>query len=176
MNAIEYQIFFLSLLPITELRATIPLAQSLGIQPLRAFIIAVGGNLIPIIPLLLGLEPLSRLLVNFPPIDRLFQRILAKTRNKGKQVNKYGFLGLFMFVAIPFPGTGAYSGAILSWLFGFNKLYSFIAISGGVILAGILVSFASIGIIKTATFLEIEYLLGIMFVIAIFIIRRKIKS
>lgn len=176
MNTIEYQIFFLSLLPITELRATIPLAQSLGIEPLRAFIIAVGGNLIPIIPLLFGLEPLSRLLINFPIIYKLFNKLLIKTRDKGKQVNRYGFLGLFLFVAIPFPGTGAYSGAILAWLLGFNKLYSFIAITGGVILAGILVSLASIGIIKTATFLEIEYLLGILLIVAIVLIKRRKKS
>lgn len=174
MNALDYQIFLLSLLPLTELRATIPLAQSLGIPPLRAFLLAVGGNLIPIIPLLLGLDPLSRLLLNFPAVDRVFRRILAKTREKGRQVNRYGILGLFLFVAIPFPGTGAYTGAVLAWLLGLNKMHSLTAISGGVILAGILVSLASIGVIKAVVFLEIEYLLGILLVIlALWIIWRK---
>lgn len=174
MTALDYQIFFLSLLPVTELRATIPLAQSLGLSPLRAFFLAVAGNLLPILPLLWGLEPLSRVLRYLPAVDRLFQKILARTRAKGQQVNKYGILGLFLFVAVPLPGTGAYTGAILAWLLGLHKLCSFFAIAGGVIFAGIIVSLVSMGVLKTFAYLEVEILLGVLLLALIFgIIRRR---
>lgn len=155
----DWIIFFLSALPVTELRVTIPLALGLGMAPLRAVTLAVLGNLLPIIPILVLLEPLSKLLHYFPYINRLFQKVLTLSRRKGKQVEKYGVLGLLLFVAVPLPGTGAWTGAILAWLLGLNILSSALAIGLGVVSAGIIVTLASVGVLQATIVYDLEFAL-----------------
>lgn len=162
MNHTDWYILFLSALPLTELRATIPLALALGVSPLKAYLLAVIGNLLPILPVILLLEPLSLLLRRFPPLERLFQAILSRSRKKGAQVHKYGVLGLMLFVAVPLPMTGAWTGAILAWLFGFHALTAFLSILGGVLVAGVLVSLASLGVLKIAVLFDWSTLLIIL--------------
>ena len=168
MSFVEWQVLILSMLPVTELRATIPLALALGVAPFKAYLLAVLGNLIPIVPILLLLEPLSLWLRRFPAVGSIFQKILARTRRKGAQVQKYGILGLLFFVAVPLPGTGAWTGAFLAWLLGLNIMLSVIAISAGVIMAGILVMLASLGVVKMALIYELEYIFA-FFVLLLFI-------
>lgn len=178
MSTTDWQIILLSALPVTELRATIPLALALGLSPLRAMTLAVCGNLLPILPLVCFLEPLSRRLRQHPFLDDIFQKVLTKTRRKGSGVQKYGALGLLLFVAVPLPGTGAWSGAILAWLLGINPFYTLWALSGGVILAGLAVTLASLGLVKIANFLyDLEYLAGALFLaILICLLYRKRKK
>jgi uncharacterized membrane protein len=174
MTAGDWKILVLSALPLTELRATIPLALDGGIPPLRAFFLAVLGNLIPVVPILVLLEPVSLLIRRFPFVDRIFQSILVRTRQREGQVKKYGLLGLIIFVAVPLPGTGAWTGALLAWLFGLNPVLATAAISLGVILAGAAVTLASIGIIQLAPDYGIKVLL-LVIVLAIggYLFRRK---
>lgn len=165
MTLLDWQILFLSILPVTELRATIPLALTLGMSPLRAYGLAVTGNLLPVIPALLLIDPVSRWLRYIPPVDRIFQKILQRTRKKTRSVEKYGVVGLFLFVAVPFPITGAWTGIIIAWLLGMNIAQAALAISCGVALAGVLVTLASLGVIKMALHYDIEYFLVILLVI-----------
>lgn len=160
MTHTDWYILLLSALPVTELRATLPLAVGMGLDPLRAFSLAVIGNLLPIVPILVFLEPVSKLLRYIPVIDRAFQKILEKSRSKGKQAEKYGVWGLMLFVAIPLPGTGAWTGAILAWLLGFNVFCSAAAIGAGVILAGIIVILVTMGVLKAALVYNLEVLLA----------------
>lgn len=176
MSQTDWYILFLSALPITELRATIPLALALGVSPLRAYLLAVIGNLIPVLPVILLLEPLSRLLRWFPPLERLFQAILSRSRNKGAKVHKYGVLGLMLFVAVPLPVTGAWTGAILAWLFGFNALMAFLSILGGVLIAGFLVSLASLGVLKMAFLFDWSTLIIILVLAAIIFLWYKSRE
>jgi uncharacterized membrane protein len=176
MNLSAWQIFVLSALPITELRVTIPLALANGMSVQSAFLLAVAGNFLPIGPLLFGLEMVSSWLRRFRLLDALFQKILLRTRQKGREVQRYGPLGLMIFVAIPLPGTGAWSGAILAWLLGLTVLTSAVAISAGVIIAGIIVSLASIGMIQFAGSYGIEYLLAAVIVIAVLYFWQKRKK
>ncbi len=178
MTLSDWQILLFSALPVTELRVTIPLALSNGMSVQRAFMLAVIGNIIPIVPLLLWLEPISNWLRQYPFLDSLFQNILLRTRRRGNKVRRYGAIGLMLFVAIPFPGTGAWSGAVLAWLLGLPVFSSAVVISFGVVLAGIIVALASAGVIQFAYIYDLEYLLAAVLVIALFFFghRRKKKA
>ena len=176
MTLSDWQIIIFSALPVTELRVTIPLALANGMSMQKAFILAVTGNIIPVVPLLLWLEPISKWLRQFPFLDFLFQKILLRTRRREQRVRWYGTLGLLLFVAIPFPGTGAWTGAILAWLLGLPVLSSAVAISLGVFLAGIIVSLASAGVIQIAYVYEFEYFLAAILVIVLFFIWHRKKA
>jgi len=160
MSSRDWYIWALSMLPFTELRATIPLAITWGMSPWRAFWLAAVGNIIPVAPIFLLLKPLEKGLSRFPRLGWFFQDFLRRTRDKGEQIKKYGILGLAFFVLIPLPGTGAWTGAILAWLFGLPYFGSFLAISIGVLGAGVLVTYASLGLIQVASFYGVEFLLG----------------
>lgn len=162
MSNLDWYIFLLSMLPVTELRATIPLAITWGMYPWRALGLAVVGNILPVIPILWLLKPLEKGLSYFPRIGWYFQSFLWKTRHKGGKIKKYGLLGLLFFVLIPLPGTGAWTGAILAWLLGLPYFGAFLAISIGVIGAGILVTLASLGLLQVAHFYGGEILLVVL--------------
>lgn len=163
-----WYIFLLSMLPLTELRVTIPLAiTTLGMNPWTAFLLAIAGNLVPVIPILLLLAPLEKWLSRFPWAGSLLQKFLRKARAKGGQVKKYGALGLALFVGVPLPGTGAWTGAAIAWLLGMPIRTAFLAIGAGVIIAGLLVTFASIGLVKVAVIYGLEFLLGMLLFLAL---------
>lgn len=175
MTMTDWQIFFLSALPVTELRVTLPLALAKGITPVRSYLLAVIGNMLPVIPLLFLLQPASRIFSRVPVLDRLFQKLLQSSRRKSGQISKYGYLGLLFFVAVPLPGTGAWTGAILAWLFGLDIILSALAIAAGVVTAGAIVLLASLGVVKAAYIydLEVVLILAVLALVALFIYRRK---
>jgi len=129
----------LSILPVSELRGGIPYAILTGINPLTAFLVAVLAN-IAIIPFIFFfLDNIHEALLNIKWYERLFHYYINRKVNKVKR--KYETLGLtilFLFVAIPAPGTGAYTGVLLSWFFKLNRKKSFATIALGVITAGII--------------------------------------
>jgi len=180
MSIKEFYILVLSGLPVTELRATIPLALAWGLEPWRSFVLAVCGNLVPVLPILLLLTPLEEVLARrFPRIEQVLQRLLRRTRGKGEQVKKYGAIGLCLFVAVPLPGTGAWTGAALAWLFGISVWSSFISIVIGVIIAGIIVTLVTLGVINVSLYYGLEFIAVaavLLFVIYLCIKRwKKIK-
>lgn len=144
----ELKVFLLAMLPVMELRGAIPLALKWGIDPQSAFLLAFGGNLVPAAGLLLGLEILVERLRRKEIFDRLISKIFHHTRRRGKVVEKYGPLGLALFVAVPLPVTGAWTGSILAYLLGIPFRRAFPSIAAGVGAAGILVTLASLGAIR----------------------------
>jgi uncharacterized membrane protein len=139
----------LSMLPISELRGGIPLALASGITPLTSFLLCVTANIL-IIPLLyLFLDTLHKSLSHIPFYKKLFDNYIQRNRHKlEKHVGtKAEFWFLVIFTGIPLPMTGAYTATILSWFFGLKKRKSILAVSLGVLLAGIIVTLASLGII-----------------------------
>lgn len=136
----EWATIIIAALPIAELRGSIPVALSMGITPVKAFILSVIGNSLPIIPVLILLEPVSNALMRFKPWKRFFDWFFAKTRQKGELIQKYEALGLLLFVAVPLPMTGAWSGCIAASLFRIKFRYAFPAIFLGVVVAGIIVT------------------------------------
>ena len=143
----EAVVLIVSALPIAELRGGIPLALSMGIGWREAFLICAVGNFLPIIPILYLMRPAEGILRKWPPMDRFLTRLFARTRVRGRLIEKYEALGLIAFVAIPLPVTGAWTGALAAHLFGVRPRYAIPAIICGILIAGIVVTLAAQGVL-----------------------------
>jgi len=145
----EFVVFGMAMLPILELRGAIPWALKFAPDlPLASiYLFAVLGNFAPVIPILLFLEPVSNYLRRVPVFDRFFTWLFARTRRRGRLVEKYEAIGLTFFVAIPLPVTGAWTGALLAFLFGIRLRWAAVCIALGVLIAGLVVTLASKGVI-----------------------------
>jgi len=144
MNPILKIIIF-SLLPISELRGSIPIGLSSGLPLSLVFPIAVLSNICVFPIFYLFLTFIHKLLMKLTLYRKFFDYFLERTRKKvGPKVEKYGYLGLTLFVAIPLPVTGAYTGTLGAWVFNMKKRKSFLAVILGVVIAGIIVSIVSI--------------------------------
>lgn len=138
--------FLLATLPIVELRGALPLAL-LWSKPLPlwyAFPIAVLGNMVPIPIIIWFLEPLTNFARRWKVGERFVDWLFARTRRKGKDIEKYEFWGLVIFVAIPLPMTGAWTGAMAGHVFGLDKKKNLVACFLGVCGAGIVMAIASL--------------------------------
>jgi uncharacterized membrane protein len=133
--------------PVIELRGGIPLALSQGFSPAAAFALALLGNLAVVPILLWGFQWMENLLMRWTFTQRLLEWIFARSRRKGRWIERLGSLGLVLLVAIPLPGTGAWTGAIAARLLGISNKRALLWISVGVGVAGILVLLASLGAI-----------------------------
>ncbi len=141
----ELIVIIISALPVSELRGGIPVGLALyHFSILKSFLLAVFGNFIPVIPLLLFLKPVREFLSKCAPFKKFFDWFFERTKRRAKIVEKYEAIGLAFFVAIPLPFTGAWSGCAAAVLFKLNFKYSLIAILVGILLAGIIVTVLSI--------------------------------
>lgn len=139
----------LAMLPISELRGAIPYAVGVaGMAWQKAYVIAVIGNFLPVLPLLYLIGPVSERLRRFRTFDRFFDWLFARTRRKGKLIERFELLGLVLFVAIPLPVTGAWTGTLAAFLFGVRKPLAVPAIILGICIAGVVVTLATTGVIS----------------------------
>jgi uncharacterized membrane protein len=138
----ELAVFLTSMLPIIELRGALPLAINVfNISWPKAFLIAYIGNMIPVPFILWLLAPAVRLLSKIRIFERFFSWLFDRTRKKSnRMIEKYEEIGLMAFVAIPLPGTGAWTGALIAFLFGLDFKKSLLVIAIGVFIAGVIVS------------------------------------
>lgn len=133
--------FLLSMVPVGELRASLPVAMlTYDMHWYYALPIALVGNLLPVPFVLRFLDPLTRSVSKVRLFKRIIDWVFARTRKRGKMVEKYGPIGLAIFVAVPLPGTGAWTGAILAFLLGLDFKKSVLSIGLGVLAAGIIVT------------------------------------
>ena len=148
INPLLYAII-ISFLPIAELRVGIPVAVASGTPLFWAFFWCTLANIFVTPVAFLFLETLHKLLMKIKFYRKIFNKVVERTRKKAqKVVDKYGAFGLAIFVAIPLPGTGAWAGSLAAWIFGLEKKKSFLAISLGVLIAGVLVTLASAGVLN----------------------------
>lgn len=143
----EFTTFFVAALPISELRGAIPLAiLKFGFSPSKALFISFLGNILPVLPLLIGLDKVSVYLSHkFYWFNKFFSWLFARTRKKhGGHFHYFGDLALFLFVAIPLPLTGAYSGAVAAFVFGLPLKHAFWSIFFGILAAGLTVTFLTV--------------------------------
>lgn len=138
----------LSMLPVSELRGAIPYGLSQGLPFWNVFFLSIIGNLIPVIPLYFLLERILRFLQRFSFGRKLSNYILNRTRSKSRVVEVYKTIGLLIFVGIPLPMTGAWTGTIASVIFQIKFRDYLIGVIGGVLMAGTIVSLVTLGIIK----------------------------
>ena len=135
-------------LPVSELRGAIPLAIGVyGYDPWEAYLLAVLGNLLPVVPLLLFLGPVSDWLRRFTFWDKFFTWLFSRTRRKYiREHESFSLTALALFVAVPLPVTGAWTGCAIAFLLGFRFWPAFAAISIGVLLAGVIVTATVLGV------------------------------
>lgn len=145
----EILVFIISLMPILELRGGLLAAALLGLDPLPSYIISIIGNVLPIPFILLLITKVLSWMKNskvkfFNKIANWLDEKVEK--NKG-QIEKYGYWGLFLFVGIPLPGTGAWTGTLIASVLNMDKKKTFITVLGGVVMASIIMMILSFGIV-----------------------------
>ncbi len=145
----EYIVMITAALPISELRGAIPLGLYYGMPLQKAFWLSILGNSSFVAPALFLFEPVSNRLRKFKIWARFFNWVFERTKKNADTIQKYEALGLAIFVAVPLPMTGAWSGVIAASLFKIRFRYAFIAIIAGVIGAGIIVAtLCALGIVS----------------------------
>lgn len=139
------EVFVLALSPIAELRGAIPLGIVRYDMPwFYVFPIAIIGNTIPVPLLFLLLEPLRKLSNKMGIVGIWVEKFLKRTQRRADSINRYGKIGLMLFVAVPLPFTGAWTGAIVAYLLGFRFRDAILPIATGVVIAGIIVTVISV--------------------------------
>ena len=140
-------IFLISLLPILELRGGLIAASLLNVPALNAFLICLIGNILPIPFILWLITKIFEWLKKFKFMSKVVKWCEEKANSKKGQIEKLKYLGLYLFVAIPLPGTGAWMGALIAALLEMEKKKSLLTIFLGVLTAGIIMLIVSYGII-----------------------------
>ena len=145
----------LSLLPLSELRGGIPIALASGVGWVSAFISCVFANIMVIIPVFFFLDYIHKYLMKIKIYEKIFTIYLDRVKKRVEakfEKHTWEYWVLFLFVAIPLPSTGAYTGCLIAWFFEMDRKKSFITIALGVLVAGIIVtsvvSIASLGFLK----------------------------
>lgn len=163
----ELYVFIISILPLIELRGAIPVGAALGLEWYFNLPLAVVGNLLPIPFILLFITKIFDRMAKFKifrPIiewlrkkaDKHSSRVLgedAEINDASRKMPIGIFIGLMMFVALPIPGTGAWSGALVAALFNLPKKQSMLAITIGVLICGVIMTLASYGVLGFLAFL-----------------------
>ena len=146
----EVYVFIVSMFPIVELRGAIPLGAAMGMNIFECYFLSVLGNLIPI-PFILVfikkiIEWMSKSKIKL--FNKVANKLINKAEKRSGKVDKYSLWGLFAFVAIPLPGTGGWTGALIAALMGMRFKKSFFSILGGILVAGVIMSLASYGVVS----------------------------
>jgi len=138
-------VFIVSMMPVVELRGAIPFGVSLGLDWREVYLISVIGNIIPVPFIVLFFRPLIEYFEHTRFFGKIATKLKKRTYTKMQSMNKYKLFGLFLFVAVPLPGTGAWTGAAIAALMKMRIKHSFFAILAGVFVAGILMMGISYG-------------------------------
>jgi uncharacterized membrane protein len=142
-------VFLVAMLPVFELRGAIPVGYAMGMtNPVTIYLIAAAGNFVPVLPILLLLGPAERYLRRFKTMDRFFTWLFARTVSRSKVIKRYESLGLILFVAIPAPMTGAWTGSVAAYLFKLPLRMAVPCIILGILIAGTVVTLVSQGVIS----------------------------
>lgn len=135
-----------SMIPVIELRGAIPIGVAAGLSPWLAIPVAIIGNLIPVPFIILFIRKVfAWMRKKLPRLDGVVSRLEARVEKKKETVLRYEFWGLFVFVAIPLPGTGAWTGALIAAMLDMRLKKALPSIALGVLTAGIIVAFVTYG-------------------------------
>ncbi len=142
----ELIIFIISLFPVLELRGGMIAASILGLDLIPSFIICYIANMIPIPFILLFIRKIFQFLRDKPFFGKVIEKLEIRSMRKSDTIQKYGKWGLLLFVAIPLPGTGGWTGALVAALLDMRIRTSTMVIAVGVFIAGVIMSVISYGI------------------------------
>ncbi len=133
--------FIISMIPVIELRGAIPIGVGLGLSHAEAMGISIIGNMLPVPFIILFIRPIFRWMTRKSgKLARLAEKLETKAEGKWDKIHRYQFFALTIFVAIPLPGTGAWSGALIAAVMNMRLRNALPSILLGVLIAGILVS------------------------------------
>mgnify|MGYP003977115767 FL=1 len=141
--------FLLAMLPIAELRMSIPIAlESFALPIWQALSLSVLGAFVPAVFIIYFIEPISKFLIkHFKWADKFFDWLFNRTRKRfAHKYHIWGNIALMIFVAIPLPVTGVWTGSLAAWLFGIEKKSAFLFIALGAIISGVIVTLLTLGI------------------------------
>ena len=136
-------------MPILELRGVLLAASFLGIHPLRAYIISIIGNIVPVPFILLFINKILEWMRNSKVkfFNKIANWLDKKAKKNHDKIEKYGYWGLVLFVGVPLPGTGAWTGCLAASVFEMNRKKSFFAVMLGILMASIIMMLISYGIL-----------------------------
>lgn len=142
----DLTVFIISMIPILELRGGLIAAKVLSIPYVRALILCIIGNIIPIPFILLFINKIFEWLKNFRITRRIVEKLEKRAMGKSDSIQKYEFLGILLFVGIPLPGTGAWTGSLIAALLRIKLRKAVPAVFLGILLAAAIMSFVAYGI------------------------------
>ena len=143
----ELIVFIISLMPILELRGGLIAAALLGLSGIKSFIICFIGNIIPIPFILWFITPLFDRLKKTKLFSGIVNKLEKKALNKKEQIEKLQYIGLMLFVGIPLPGTGAWTGCLIASMLNMDKKKAMLYAMLGVVMAGVIMMILSYGIL-----------------------------
>ena len=143
----ELCVLFCSMLPIIELRGAIPLGAALGLPWWQCYLIAVVGNMLPVPIILLFVKAVLNWMVKcrVKLFNKIANKMFEKAEKNREKIERYAFWGLTLFVAIPLPATGAWTGTLVAALFDMKFWKSVLAALVGVLIAGVVMTLISYG-------------------------------
>ena len=145
--------FFISMVPVIELRGAIPIGTGMGLSLWLAIFVSIIGNMVPVPFIIVFIRKIFEWMrKKLPKLDGLVSKLEARADKHKETVLKYEFWGLFLLVAIPLPGTGAWTGALVAAMMDMRLKKAVPAIFLGVVTAGIVVAFATSGIMAWLNF------------------------
>jgi uncharacterized membrane protein len=151
-------VVFVAMLPIVELRGALPIALGLDIEWGIAIVLSIIGNMLPIPFLMLFFGKVEKFLRRWKVFEVFFDRLFSSTRKKGeRKIQAWGDIGLILFVAIPLPVTGAWTGTLAAYLLKLEKKKAFLSIFVGVVIAGMIMTAVSL----------VHWLLGVLIIMGL---------
>ena len=144
MNIDPYlYVFLISMLPVVELRGAIPYGFLMHLNPILLLLVAIAGNMVPIPFILLFLKDIEKYLRRWEKIAKWMDWLFDRTYKKAdEKIRKWEYFALILFVGIPVPGTGAWTGSLIAYLFKMNIKKAILVIFIGVIMSGVIVTLA----------------------------------
>ena len=141
----ELQVFILSMVPVIELRGAIPLGAAYGLNWVENYLLAVAGNMLPVPFIILFIRHIFAWMKKKNILTGLVEWFETRAMQKSDIVMKYSAFGLMLFVAVPLPGTGAWTGALIAALLDMRLRYALLSVGVGVLIAGFIVSGVAYG-------------------------------
>ena len=145
----EILVFLISLMPILELRGGLIAAALLDVNPVISYIICIIGNVLPVPFILWFINSILNWMRNSKHFSSIANWLDSKVTKHKEQIEKYGFWGMVLFVGIPLPGTGAWTGCLIAAVLNMNKKKAFLAALLGIIMASVIMMILSFGVLKS---------------------------
>ena len=144
----ELVVFIISLMPILELRGGLIAAALLDLNPITSYIISIIGNILPVPFILWFINSILEWMRNSKHFSKVAKWLDKKVKKNKDKIEKYGFWGVVLFVGIPLPGTGAWTGCLVAAVLEMDKKKSFLAAAIGILMASIIMMILSFGLLK----------------------------